>query len=110
MNLIDVIPIYRTGPIVLLLIIIGLIIGIIGLILVSYKDNVKTAIVGIIGLTMCVIGLIFGFTGVGKIYDHDEYVIELTNMSASEFYSQYEPVKAFEYSNAIQVKKKDGIK
>lgn len=109
MNLIDVIPIYRTGPIVLLLIIIGLIVGLIGLILVS-NNNAKTIIVGIIGITMCAIGIIFGFTGVGKIYDHDEYIIELTDMSASEFYSQYEPVKAFEYSNAIQVRKKDGVK
>jgi len=109
MNLIDVIPIYRTGPIVLILIIIGLIIGLIGLILVS-KDNVKTIIIGFIGLTMCAIGIIFGFAGVGKVYDHDEYVIELIDMSASEFYSQYEPVKTFEYSNVIQVRKKDGVK
>lgn len=110
MNLIDVIPIYRTGPIVYLLIIIGLIVSLIGLILISYKDNIKTIIVGIIGLIMCVTGIIFGFTKVGEIYDHDEYVIELTDMNASEFYSQYEPVKAFEYSNAIQVRKKDGVK
>lgn len=109
MNLINVIPIYLTGPIVPLLITIGLTISLIGLILIS-KYNVKAIIVGIIGLTMCAIGIIFGFTGVGKIYDHDEYIIELTDMSASEFYSQYEPVKAFEYSNAIQVRKKDGVK
>lgn len=110
MNLINVIPIYRTGLIVPLLIIIGLIIGLISFILASYKENVKILIVGIIGLIMCFIGIIFGFAGVGEIYDHDEYIIELTDMSASEFYSQYEPVKAFEYSNAIQVKKKDGVK
>ena len=38
------------------------------------------------------------------------YVIELKDMSATEFFSKYEITKTFDYSNAWQVKKKDGVK
>ena len=40
-----------------------------------------------------------------------KYLDELDeNMSATEFFKNYEITKVFEYSNAWQVKKKDGVK
>ena len=73
-------------------------------------DNKVISILLIICLIILLTGLILGLTGVIKQYDHDEYIIELDEtQSATEFFQKYEITKTFEYSNAWQVKKKDGV-
>ena len=63
-------------------------------------------IVAIVGLILLITSIILGNNKVGYVYDHDEYIIELTDMTASEFNEKYEVVKTFDYSNAIQVKER----
>ena len=75
------------------------------------EGNSDTAgIIAVICVLILVIGIILGICGIPKVYDHDEYVIELDESeSATEFFKNYEITKTFEYSNAWQVKKKDGV-
>ena len=70
----------------------------------------KAGIVAGVCLLILVVGIILGICGIPKVYSHDEYIVELKDMSATEFFSKYEITKTFEYSNAWQVKKKDGVK
>ena len=71
----------------------------------------KVGILACICLLIIITGITLYICGVVKVYDHDEYVIELDeNESATEFFKNYEITKTFEYSNAWQVKKKDGVK
>lgn len=82
------------------------------LLITLMEGNSDTAgIIAVICVLILAVGIILGICGVPKVYDHDEYVIELDeNASATEFFKNYEITKTFEYSNAWQVKKKDGVK
>lgn len=108
MTLLDTIPIYVTP---LWFFAIMSIAGVTLLITLIEGTTDKAGIVACICLLIIIIGIILGICGVPKVYDHDEYVIELDeNTSATEFFKNYEITKTFEYSNAWQVKKKDGVK
>ena len=63
-------------------------------------------IVALVALIALITSVILGHNKVGYVYDHDEYIIELTDMTASEFNEKYEVVKTFDYSNAVQVKER----
>ena len=109
MTLLDTVPIYVT-PLwfIALMVIAGA-----TLLITLMESNGSTAagITATVCLLILVIGLILGIAGVPKVYDHDEYVIELDKeTSATEFFKSYEITKIFDYSNAWQVKKKDGVK
>lgn len=108
MTLLDTIPIYTTPFwFIAILIVAG------AILLISLMDVIsdKAGIVACICVIILAIGLILGLCGIPKVYDHDEYVIELNeDMSATEFFKNYEITKTFDYSNAWQVKKKDGVK
>ena len=105
MTLLDTIPIYVTpGWFIALMITIG---AILIIVLMEGSDSDRTGIVACICVLILAIGLILGICDVIKVYDHDEYVIQLDdNQSATEFFKNYEITKVFEYSNAWQVKKK----
>lgn len=108
MTLLDTIPIYTTPFWFTAIIIVA---SATFLITIIEGTGKKAGIVAGICALILVVGLILGICGIPKAYDHDEYIIELNeNMSATEFFKNYEITKTFEYSNAWQVKKKDGVK
>lgn len=108
MTLLDTIPIYIT-PFWFIAILI--VVGITLLITIIEGTGDKAGIVAFICALIFAIGVILGLCGIPKAYDHDEYIVELNeDMSATEFFKNYEITKTFEYSNAWQVKKKDGVK
>lgn len=109
MTLLDTVPVYTTPFWFIAILIVAA-----ATLLFSLMDIIsdKTAsIVACICVVILAIGLILSLCGIPKVYDHDEYVIELNeDMSATEFFENYEITKTFDYSNAWQVKKKDGVK
>ena len=108
MTLLDTVPIYITPWWFIVIMIIAA-----STLLITLIEGTsdKAGIVAGICLLILVLGIILGIFGIPKVYDHDEYVIELDeNESATEFFKNYEITKTFEYSNAWQVKKKDGVK
>ena len=108
MTLLDTVPIYITPWWFIVIMIIA---GSTLLITLIEGTSDKAGIIAGICLLVLVVGIILGIFGVPKVYDHDEYVIELgESESATEFFKNYEITKTFEYSNAWQVKKKDGVK
>lgn len=108
MTLLDTIPIYTTPFWFTAILIVA---GAILLVTLMEGTGDKAGIVAGICVLILAIGLILGLCGIPKVYDHDEYIVELNeDMSATEFFKNYEITKTFEYSNAWQVKKKDGVK
>ena len=108
MTLLDTVPIYITPWWFIVIMIIA---GSILLITLMEGTSDKAGIIAGICLLVLAVGIILGICGIPKVYDHDEYVIELDESeSATEFFKNYEITKTFEYSNAWQVKKKDGVK
>ncbi len=109
MTLLDTIPIYTTPFWFTAIIIVA---GVTMLVTFIVGTGKKTGLIaGICALLILAIGMILGFCGIPKVHDHDEYIIKLNeNMSATEFFKNYEITKTFEYSDAWQVQKKDGVK
>ena len=108
MILLDTIPIYTTPFWFTAILIVT---GAILLVTLIEGTSDKAGIIAGICVLILAIGLILGICGIPKVYDHDEYIVELNeDMSATEFFKSYEITKTFEYSNAWQVKKKDGVK
>jgi len=109
MTLLNTVPIYTTPFWFIAILIIAIIILLITLI-EGTSNKTGRIVTGICALILA-IGIILGFCGIPKVYDHDEYIIVLDkNTSATEFFKNYEITKTFEYSDAWQVKKKDGVK
>lgn len=108
MTLLDTVPIYTTPFWFTAILIVA---GVTLLITLMEGTGDKAGIVAGICVLILAIGLILGICGIPKIYSHDEYIVELNeDMSATEFFKNYEITKTFEYSDAWQVKKKDGVK
>ena len=108
MTLLDTVQIYTTPA----WFIGTLIVAVVTLLITLMEGNGRVAeIIVMVCLVILIIGIILGICGLPKVYSHDEYIIELDeNMSATEFFKNYEITKVFDYSNAWQVKKKDGVK
>ena len=66
--------------------------------------------IAIISLVLAIICSVLIATGVVKYHDHDEYVIELTDMPAYKLFLDYELVQTYEYSNAWRIRKRVGTK
>ena len=107
MTLLDTVQIYTTP---LWFIAIMIIAGSTLLITLMEGHSDTAGVIAVICALVLAVGMILGICDIPKVYSHDEYVIELKDMSATEFFSQYEITKTFDYSNAWQVKKKDGVK
>ena len=108
MTLLDTVQIYTTP---LWFIGIMVVAGATLLITLIEGEGDKAGIIALICVFILAVGIILGLCGIPKVYSHDEYIIELDeSASATEFFKNYEITKTFEYSNAWQVKKKDGVK
>lgn len=108
MTLLDTVPIYITPWWFTVIMIIA---SVTMLISILEGTSDKAGVVAVICLLILVIGIILGICGIPKTYDHDEYVVILDKeASATEFFKNYEITKIFDYSDAWQVKKKDGVK
>ena len=109
MKLLDTIPIYENPDWLIATIVISLATFILTIRFGS-NESFKTMLITAISMTILIISLIIGFAGIAKIHTHDEYIVTINEISASEFFKDYEMVKTFPYSDAIQVRKKDGVK
>lgn len=108
MELLDTIPVYENPLwiIILALVAISLFFGT----LCSHSEEPSAIGVGVISFIVFIVTAILIATRVFAYYDHDEYVVRLTDVSATEFLKDYEVVKTYEYSDVWRVKKKDGVK
>jgi len=103
MEILETIPIYGPPDWPLITFFIG-----IGIAIISIAVLRDTEYVGIIAAIIAVIAI---FTGIISLiilheseFDHNEYVVRITNMPAQEFVEKYKVVKHFEYSDVIQIK------
>ena len=103
MEILETIPIYGPPSWPAITLFIGL-----GIAIISIAVLHDTKYVGIIASIIAVIAI---FTGIISLiilqeseFDHNEYVVRITNMPAQEFIEKYKVVKYFEYSDVIQVK------
>ena len=71
------------------------------------EQNNKKAMICCLIITFILFAFILVNVGENLItkYDHDEYIVKLTDISAKDFTSQYKVTKTFDYSDCIQVKK-----
>lgn len=109
MKLLDTIPIYENPDWLIAAIGISLVTFILTIGFGSNK-SFKIRLTATISMAILIISLIIGFAGTAKVHTHDEYIVTINEISASEFFKDYEMVKTFPYSDAIQVRKKDGVK
>ena len=109
MKLLDTIPIYENPDWLIAAIVISLVTFIFA-IGVGSNESFKTMLIAAISMVVLIVSLIIGFAGTAKVHIRDEYVVTINEISASEFFKNYEMVKTFPYSDAIQVRKKDGVK
>lgn len=103
MEILETIPIYGTPdwPVIILFIGIGIAIFCIA----CLRDTEYAGIVvGIIACAIILVGVIFFITFHESEFDHNEYVIRITDMPAQEFVEKYTVTKRFEYSDVVQVK------
>lgn len=116
MEILETIPVYEHSEICTILGIIFLILSSTGLILSTIGYTCEALSMKIYLLLSVVLGivLIFSFclmkldTGFCVTYSHDEYVVRLQDdYPANKFNEEYEITKNFEYSDVIQVKKRD---
>lgn len=108
MELLDTIPVY-SNPMWLTIVWL-VIVAIFVTTIFAHNEGTAEVIVSICSFIATVICTILLFTDTFAYYDHDEYVVRLTDMSATDFFKDYEIVKIYEYSDAWRVKKKDGVK
>ena len=103
MEILETVPIYGLPAWPVITFFVGLGIAAVAAICLRNTDYAG-AIVAIIGLIAALVGIIFMFILHNSKFDHNEYVVRITDMPAQEFYQKYDITKRFEYSDAIQVK------
>lgn len=103
MEIIETIPIYGppAWPVILLFIGLGL-----AIFAAAALHNTEYAgiIVAIIAAIVVVVGTISSIILHKSEFDHNEYIVRITDMPAQEFIEKYEVTKHFEYSDVIQVR------
>lgn len=103
MEIIETIPIYGPPDWPLITFFIGL-----GIAIISIAVLRDTEYVGMIGAIVAVIAILTGIISLFILqeseFDHNEYIVRITNMPAQEFVEKYEVIKHFDYSDVIQVK------
>ena len=103
MEILETIPIYGPPNWPAITLFIGL-----GLAIISIAVLRDTKYAGIIASIIAVIAIFAGITSLIILheseFDHNEYVVRITNMPAQEFVEKYKVVKHFEYSDVIQIK------
>ena len=103
MEIIETIPIYGPPdwPLITFFISIGIAIISIAVLRDTEYVGIITAIVAVIAILTGIISL---FILQESEFDHNEYIVHITNMPAQEFVEKYEVIKHFDYSDVIQVK------
>lgn len=111
MKLLDTIPIYEV-PVWIQAALCALIFLTLLCVGLAEKRNMPDLLmsIAIISFVLALICSILIATGVVKYHDHDEYVIELTDMPAYKLFLDYELVQTYEYSNAWRIRKRVGTK
>ena len=103
MEIIETVPIYGPPLWPIIIVFIGL-----GLMVLSIATLANTEYVGIIVAVIASIlmlgGLISLFILRESEFEHNEYIVRITDISTQEFVEKYEVTKRFEYSDAIQVR------
>ena len=103
MEIIETIPIYGPPIWPSITLFIGLGIAIISIMVLRDSEYV-----GIIGVIIAIITILTGTISLIILqeseFDHNEYVVRITNMPAQEFIEKYEVTKHFDYSDVIQIK------
>ena len=106
MTIIDTIPIYDT-PIWLFI----LCIAALAILLVSFLacSSDAASITAGISFIIFLVSFCLIITGICNTYSHDEYVVTLDESVPSSFFHDYQLIKEFQYSDAIQVRKREGV-
>ena len=103
MEILETIPIYGPPDWPLITFFIGL-----GIAIISIAVLRDTEYVGIIASIVAIIAILTGIISLFILqeseFDHNEYIVRITNMPAQEFVEKYEVIKRFDYSDVIQVK------
>jgi len=103
MEILETISIYGAPDWTTIILFIG--IGIAIFCIACLRDTEYAGIVvGIIACAIILVGVIFFITLRESEFDHNEYVIRITDMPAQEFIEKYEVTKHFDYSDVIQVR------
>lgn len=103
MEIIETIPIYSHPDWPFITFLIGLGIAIFA-IAVLHDTEYVGLIVAIIAVIIMLVGIISGIILRESRFDHNEYVVRITNIPTQKFIEKYEVVKHFEYSDVIQIK------
>lgn len=104
MRLIETIPIHSTA---IWVAIIGVIFFIFTIIFAFvYVWTNKKPILIIFIASMIIVSIMAGLTltHAADTFNHEEYIVELTDITARDFFKEYEITKTFEYSNVVQIK------
>ena len=107
MKLLDTIPITVAPTYLMVLFILSSLM--LAFAIIAHKWD-KSPLLALIGLIIFVVVITLGNFKIGFVYDHDEYVVSLNEVTAVNFFKEYEIVKTYEYSDAVRVRKKDGVK
>ena len=104
MTILDTIPIYDT-PIWLFVICATTL----AVCLLSYftASSRAAAIIAGVSFILFLVSFCLIFTGACDTYSHDEYVVTLNDSIPATFFRDYQLVKEFKYSDAIQVREKN---
>lgn len=75
--------------------------------LLADDDRIGFEIACFVGLAVAVVSGFLIVFGAINTPNHEEYIVRLTDISTTEFIENWEVTKEFEYSDVIQVKKKE---
>lgn len=103
MEIIETIPIYGAPAWTAILFLVGLVLAIFAAAVLHDTEYVGI-IIAIIAIIIILVGLISGIVLRNSEFNHNEYIVRITNMPTQEFIEKYEVIKRFEYSDAIQVR------
>ena len=104
MEIIKTVPIYELPDWIIIMICAGFVIMV--MVVAGLRDTkVVGPILGILSLIVLISGIILAKVHGKTEFQHNEYIVRITDMPASEFIEKYEVVKHFEYSDVFQIKK-----
>ena len=104
MRLIETIPIYNTADWVAITGTIFFIFTVIFAFVYTCTNKKSMFIIFIVSMIIVSIMLGLTLTHAADTFNHEEYIVELTDVTAQDFFKEYEITKTFEYSNVVQIK------
>jgi len=104
MRLIETIPIHSTATWVAIIGVIFFVFTLIFAFVYALTDKKSMLIIFIASMVIVLIMLGLTVTHAADTFNHEEYVVELTDITARDFFKEYEITKTFEYSNVVQIR------